>query len=49
MGPEFVRSVMIDGEWRLKDNRVVSCDEAAFRNRSVEIARGLYERMVAIL
>jgi cytosine/adenosine deaminase-related metal-dependent hydrolase len=48
MGPEFVRSVMIAGEWRLVDGRAVSCDESTVRGRAVEVARGLHERMALI-
>ncbi len=46
MGPEFVRHVMIDGHWRLKDSQVVGCDETALRANSVEVARELHQRMV---
>jgi putative selenium metabolism protein SsnA len=48
MGPEFVRSVMVNGEWRLQDHQVVSSDERAIRHRSVDVSRGLHERMAAI-
>ncbi len=48
MGPEFVRDVMIAGEWRLRDGKMVACDEAAMRRRSSEIASELWERMSAI-
>ena len=48
MGPEFVRNVMIDGNWRLRDGEVVSCDETAIRSRSVEVARQLHQRMAEI-
>jgi putative selenium metabolism protein SsnA len=48
MGPEFVRDVMIGGWWALRKGHVVTCDEAAIRARSIEVARGLYERMEKI-
>lgn len=48
MGPEFVRDVMIDGWWAMRKSHVVTCDEPAIRARSVEVARGLYERMAAL-
>lgn len=48
MGPEFVRDVMIAGEWCLRDGRAVKCDETMIRERSVEVARGLHARMAAI-
>jgi cytosine/adenosine deaminase-related metal-dependent hydrolase len=48
MGPEFVRDVMIGGWWVLRKGHVVTCDEPSIRARSVEVARGLYERMAAI-
>jgi cytosine/adenosine deaminase-related metal-dependent hydrolase len=48
MGPEFVRDVMVAGEWRLLDGKTVSCDEPSIRTSAVEVARALYERMPAI-
>jgi putative selenium metabolism protein SsnA len=48
MGPEFVRNVMVAGEWRLRNGNLVSCDESAIRRRSVEIASALWKRMSAI-
>ena len=33
MGPEFVRDVMIDGWWVLRNGKVVTCDEAAESSR----------------
>lgn len=48
MGPEFVSDVMIDGQWRLRNGDVVSCDELGIRGRSVEVAQGLHQRMAEI-
>jgi putative selenium metabolism protein SsnA len=48
MGPEFVRDVMVGGWWVLRRGHVVTCDETAIRAQSVEVARGLHERMAAI-
>jgi putative selenium metabolism protein SsnA len=48
MGPEFVRDVMIGGWWVMRKGHVVTCDEQAIRARSVDVARGLHERMVGI-
>src|SRR3954453_3763668 len=48
MGPEFVRDVMIGGWWVMRKGHMVTCDERAVRARSVEVARGLYERMSKI-
>jgi putative selenium metabolism protein SsnA len=48
MGPEYVRDVMIDGWWVTRKGHLVTCDESAIRAQSVEIARGLHERMAAI-
>ena len=48
MGPEFVRHVMIDGRWCLRDGEVVSCDEQSLRASSVDVARQLHERMVGL-
>jgi putative selenium metabolism protein SsnA len=48
MGPEFVRDVMIAGEWCVKDRKNVSCDESTIRARSVEVARALHQRMASI-
>jgi putative selenium metabolism protein SsnA len=45
MGAEFVRSVMIDGRWCLRDSEVVSCDEAAISANTVRTARELWARM----
>jgi cytosine/adenosine deaminase-related metal-dependent hydrolase len=44
-GPEFIRHVMIDGKWCLRDGQVVSCDERALRADSVRISRELWARM----
>jgi cytosine/adenosine deaminase-related metal-dependent hydrolase len=48
MGPEFVRDVMVGGWWLMRRGHVVTCDEPALRARSIEVARGLYERMARI-
>ena len=48
MGPEFVRDVMIDGWWVLRNGHVVTCDEASERAAAVEISRSLHQRMAAI-
>jgi cytosine/adenosine deaminase-related metal-dependent hydrolase len=48
MGPEFVRDVMVGGWWLMRRGHVVTCDESAIRARSVEVARGLHQRMAAI-
>ena len=45
LGSEFIRHVMIDGRWCLRDGEVTSCDEAAIRANSVRIARELWTRM----
>jgi putative selenium metabolism protein SsnA len=47
MGPEFVRDVMIDGWWVLRNGKVVTCNEMTERAAAVEISRGLYARMAA--
>jgi cytosine/adenosine deaminase-related metal-dependent hydrolase len=48
MGSELVRDVMIGGWWVMRKGHVVTCDEAAIRSHSVEVARGLHQRMSAI-
>jgi cytosine/adenosine deaminase-related metal-dependent hydrolase len=48
MGPEFMRDVMVGGWWVMRKGHVVTCDEAAIRARSVEVARALHERMATI-
>lgn len=48
MGPEFVRDVMIDGWWILRNGHVVTCDEPRERADAVEVSRELYQRMAAI-
>jgi cytosine/adenosine deaminase-related metal-dependent hydrolase len=45
MGPEFIESVMIDGQWRLRDGKVISCDEVALRANAVKTSRALWARM----
>jgi putative selenium metabolism protein SsnA len=45
MGPEFVRDVMVDGWWVLRNGKVVTCDEVGERAAAVEISHGLYSRM----
>jgi putative selenium metabolism protein SsnA len=48
MGPEYVRDVMVAGWWRMRKSHFVTCDEPAIRARSVEVSRGLWERMSSI-
>jgi putative selenium metabolism protein SsnA len=48
MGPEYVRDVMVAGWWIMRKNHIVTCDEAATRASSVEVARSLHARMAAI-
>lgn len=48
MGPEFVRDVMVAGEWRLQNGKVVSCEESSIRAHSLEVANALWRRMSAI-
>jgi putative selenium metabolism protein SsnA len=48
MGPEYVRDVMIDGWWVLRNGHVVTCNEAHERAAAVKVARGLYQRLAAI-
>jgi cytosine/adenosine deaminase-related metal-dependent hydrolase len=48
MGAEFVRDVMVGGWWVMRKGHVVTCDEPAIRERSVEVARALHVRMDAI-
>jgi len=43
-----VRDVMVGGWWLMRRGHVVTCDESAIRARSVEVARGLHQRMAAI-
>jgi putative selenium metabolism protein SsnA len=45
LGPEFIRHVMIDGRWCLRDGQVTSCDEAALRAEAVRTSRELWARM----
>jgi putative selenium metabolism protein SsnA len=45
MGPEFVRSVMIDGRWCLKDRAVMTCDEGAIRDEVCRVSRALHNRV----
>lgn len=45
LGPEFIDSVMIDGQWCLRNGKVVSCDEATARGDAVRVSRELWARM----
>jgi putative selenium metabolism protein SsnA len=45
MGPEFVRDVMVGGQWCLKDGLFTNCDERSIRAQAVEVSRGLHDRM----
>lgn len=48
MGPEYVRHVMIAGQWRLRDGQVQGTDERDLRHRSVDVAQRLYQRMAEL-
>lgn len=48
MGPEFVRAVMVAGNWLLCRDELVSCDEEAMRQNSVGVACALYDRLSKI-
>ncbi len=45
MGPEFVRDVMVAGQWRLRNRQATACDEAAVQAEAAEVTRALWERM----
>lgn len=45
LSSRHVRSVMIAGQWRLKDRRCVDLDEHDLRHRAMTAARGLWQRM----
>lgn len=48
MGPEYVRDVMIGGNWCLRDRQVVSCDEAKIRSHTVEVTSELHKRLAKL-
>jgi putative selenium metabolism protein SsnA len=48
MGPEFVRDVMVDGWWVLRNGKVVTCNDFTERASAVEVSRGLYSCMAAM-
>lgn len=48
MGPEYVRHVMIDGKWCLRDRQVVLCDEAKIRSHAVQVTSELHERLASL-
>ncbi|MCK4871244.1 MAG: amidohydrolase family protein [Phycisphaerales bacterium] len=48
MGAQHVRDVMIDGHWRLRDGKAVSCDEAETLRDAQRQAQLLYDRMATI-
>ena len=45
LGPEYVRHVLIGGNWCVRDGIVTSCDEHQIRASAVETSRRLYSRM----
>jgi putative selenium metabolism protein SsnA len=45
MGPEFVRDVMIAGNWVLREGAAKTCDEPKIRASSVVVAKALWQRM----
>ena len=45
MGPEYVRHVMIDGVWRLRQQTLVDGDESQWRAAARETARHLFARL----
>jgi putative selenium metabolism protein SsnA len=48
MGPEFIRDVMIGGEWCLRNGEVTSCDETEVRRSTCEVTHRLYDRLAQI-
>jgi len=48
MGPEYVRDVMIGGQWCLRDRQVVSCDEAQIRSHAVQVTKELHQRLAKL-
>jgi putative selenium metabolism protein SsnA len=48
LGAEYVRYVMIAGNWCLRDSQVVACDELALRKESRTVTEQLYQRLNAI-
>jgi cytosine/adenosine deaminase-related metal-dependent hydrolase len=48
MGPELVQDVMINGDWRLRNGTVVSCNEPEIRAHSQNVATELWQRMEGI-
>jgi cytosine/adenosine deaminase-related metal-dependent hydrolase len=48
IGPEYVRDVMIDGWWVLRNGHFVTCNEPQERASAVEVSKGLYQRMAVI-
>ncbi len=45
LGSEWIRHVMIDGRWCLRDGQVTSCDEPSIRSQAVQTTRELWARM----
>jgi len=45
MNPSWVRHVMIDGEWRLRDGKPTGVDTEELRWEAAEVSQGLWGRM----
>lgn len=45
LGAHHVASVLVGGQWKLRDRRATGCDEAAVRAAAAEVAARLWERM----
>jgi putative selenium metabolism protein SsnA len=48
MGSRWVRDVIANGRWALRNRIVQTCDEPAIHARSIKVARALWKRMESI-
>jgi putative selenium metabolism protein SsnA len=48
MGPQYVKDVIINGVWALRDRAVVACDEPAVRRGAVAVASTLWAKMASL-
>lgn len=48
LGAQHVRSVLINGQWRLKERIITGVDEATIRRDAASVARALWTKMQAV-
>jgi len=48
MGSHYVKDVIINGRWAMRDRVIVNCDEPAMRRHAVAVASALWTRMASM-